>query len=110
MPHKRRVSISNDTGCGADTEIEKSRFQVAKVRGDIDEDEDGDDDILTEDGLNQYQYTWNLKSLGQLTREALPKYDNYRDLMSVHAAPRPTLDELHNATFHEQVSEYQYLS
>lgn len=55
---------------------------------------------------NTYVYdTRYAKSLGQLTREALPKLDNYRDLMSVHNAYRPTLDELHNATLHEKVSK-----
>lgn len=29
------------------------------------------------------------------TQEALPKLDNYRNIMSVQAAQRPTLDELH---------------
>ena len=32
------------------------------------------------------------------TREALPRLDNYRNIMSIQAAYRPTLDELHNAT------------
>ncbi|KAK9753797.1 Amino acid permease N-terminal [Popillia japonica] len=38
------------------------------------------------------------KSFRQLTREALPRLDNYRNIMSLQAANRPTLDELHNAT------------
>jgi solute carrier family 12 sodium/potassium/chloride transporter 2 len=33
-----------------------------------------------------------------LTREALPRLDNYRNIMSLQAANRPTLDELHNST------------
>ena len=33
-----------------------------------------------------------------MTREALPRVDNYRNMMSIQAACRPTLDELHNAT------------
>ncbi|XP_018323226.1 bumetanide-sensitive sodium-(potassium)-chloride cotransporter isoform X2 [Agrilus planipennis] len=33
-----------------------------------------------------------------MTREALPRLDNYRNIMSFQAANRPTLDELHNAT------------
>ncbi|XP_050441187.1 bumetanide-sensitive sodium-(potassium)-chloride cotransporter isoform X2 [Adelges cooleyi] len=36
------------------------------------------------------------RSFRQLTREALPRLDNYRNIMSVHVACRPTLDELHN--------------
>jgi len=112
MPNKGKVSISEGSGethryppAEEDQEmndIEKSRFHVARVGP---APSGGDDEgVLDNEGLNPQQYTWNLKSLGQLTREALPKYDNYRDLMSVHAVPRPTLDDLHNATFHEKVS------
>lgn len=43
------------------------------------------------------------KSFRQLTREALPRLDNYRNIMSVHVACRPTLDELHNYDFAEKV-------
>ncbi|XP_063368078.1 bumetanide-sensitive sodium-(potassium)-chloride cotransporter-like [Cydia amplana] len=38
------------------------------------------------------------KSFRHFTREALPRLDNYRNVLSLHAAPRPTLDELHNAS------------
>lgn len=38
------------------------------------------------------------------TREALPRLDNYRNMMSIQAAYRPTLDELHNATLVGKVS------
>lgn len=38
------------------------------------------------------------------TREALPRLDNYRNMMSIQAAYRPTLDELHNATLTGKVS------
>ena len=42
-------------------------------------------------------------TFGQVTREALPKMDNYKDLLSVHNL-RPTLDELHlNGTIREKV-------
>jgi hypothetical protein len=43
------------------------------------------------------------KSFIHLTREALPRLDNYRNIMSIQAAYRPTLDELHNATLHGKV-------
>lgn len=43
------------------------------------------------------------KSLRHLTREALPRLDNYRNILSIQAGHRPTLDELHNATIHEKV-------
>ncbi|XP_062530592.1 bumetanide-sensitive sodium-(potassium)-chloride cotransporter isoform X2 [Bombyx mori] len=38
------------------------------------------------------------KSFRHFTREALPRLDNYRNVLSIHAAHRPTLDELHNAS------------
>lgn len=34
----------------------------------------------------------------QITREALPRLDNYRNILSIQAGHRPTLDELHNNT------------
>lgn len=42
-----------------------------------------------------------------LTREALPTDANYRNLASIvdgSKRPRPTLDELHNATYYGEVS------
>ncbi|KAJ9588118.1 hypothetical protein L9F63_018509, partial [Diploptera punctata] len=42
------------------------------------------------------------KSFRHFTREALPRLDNYRNIMSIQAAYRPTLDELHNATLHNK--------
>lgn len=41
------------------------------------------------------------------TREALPRLDNYRNMMSIQAAYRPTLDELHNATLMGKVSTHR---
>lgn len=38
------------------------------------------------------------------TREALPRMDNYRNILSIQAAHRPTLDELHNATMTNKVN------
>lgn len=38
------------------------------------------------------------------TREALPRLDNYRDILSVQAVYRPTLDDLHNATMSNKVT------
>ncbi|XP_041980816.1 bumetanide-sensitive sodium-(potassium)-chloride cotransporter [Aricia agestis] len=53
--------------------------------------EDSDDPLTTTD-------TKYGKSFRHFTREALPRLDNYRNVMSLHAVPRPTLDELHNAS------------
>lgn len=46
------------------------------------------------------------KSLRYFTREALPRLDHYRNIMSLHngAATRPTLDELHHPTVQDKVS------
>ncbi len=35
------------------------------------------------------------KSLNKYTQDALPKMDNYRDILDFNAAQRPTIDELH---------------
>jgi len=44
---------------------------------------------------NSYD-TKNLKSLRHYTRDALPRADHYRNILSVHGhLSRPTLDELH---------------
>lgn len=43
------------------------------------------------------------KSLRHMTREALPRLDNYRNIMSIQAAHRPSLDELHNPTLLNKV-------
>lgn len=44
------------------------------------------------------------KSLRNMTREALPRLDNYRNIMSLQAAHRPTLDELHNSSLVNKVN------
>ena len=53
------------------------------------------------DGPDTQYDTKHQRSLRHyLTREALPKESNYRDLGSIHGGQtRPTLDELHDATF-----------
>lgn len=43
------------------------------------------------------------KSLRHLTREALPRLDNYRNILSIQAAHRPTLDELHDPSLLSKV-------
>ncbi|XP_046400819.1 solute carrier family 12 member 3-like isoform X1 [Ischnura elegans] len=94
-----------------DSRNSSGRFQVAKV-GDNEADggdkenngsvPGGDTVLSAQQQYNTYVYdTRYAKSLGQLTREALPRAENYRDLQSVHAH-RPTLDELHEAVFHEK--------
>lgn len=46
---------------------------------------------------NNKQDSGNVKNMRYFTREALPRLDNYRHIMSIQAAYRPTLDDLHNA-------------
>src|SRR5665811_449311 len=103
MPSSGKLSISKASGASDGNELNdpNSRFQVNRV-GTIDP-EDSLAPPDPHDGLspNQYTYVYDTrygKSLGQLTREALPKLDNYRDLLSIHAGQRPTLEELHNQT------------
>lgn len=60
----------------------------------------------------QYQYTLAGSgtvyggNLVQQTREALPRLDNYRDLASIAAGHRPTLDELRENAKLEMVSTH----
>nr|CAI5860667.1 unnamed protein product [Callosobruchus analis] len=88
-------------------------FQVNRVKGDrgdgvaVDlrlDDADGhngatddEDDVHSATDRTRLNSEY-AKSFRHLTREALPRLDNYRNIMSIQAANRPTLDELHNAT------------
>lgn len=56
-----------------------------------------------------FTFSFRVKSIEyplrrHFTREALPRLDNYRDILSVQAVYRPTLDDLHNATMPNKVS------
>ncbi|XP_046634321.1 bumetanide-sensitive sodium-(potassium)-chloride cotransporter-like [Daphnia pulicaria] len=55
---------------------------------------------MNDNSQRTYAATKSLRH--QLTREALPRLDNYRNILSIQAGHRPTLDELHNATIHEK--------
>ncbi|KAG8318064.1 Solute carrier 12 [Homalodisca vitripennis] len=67
-----------------------NRFRVDRV---ADEQASGSGSGSEEDdGPGSYT-----RSFRQFTREALPRLDNYRNIMSIQAAYRPTLEELHNA-------------
>jgi hypothetical protein len=63
--------------------------------------------LLTTHNTNTYttvnESTKYAKSLRHFTREALPRLDNYRNILSIQAGHRPTLEELHNATIHDKV-------
>ncbi|BES94251.1 Amino acid permease [Nesidiocoris tenuis] len=80
----------------------KARFQVNRVdstgdRGEVDAEEM--DRLCTDDDDDEYLASYG-KSFRHFTREALPRMDNYRNIMSIQAAARPTLEELHNETLH----------
>ncbi|XP_075227429.1 sodium chloride cotransporter 69 isoform X2 [Lycorma delicatula] len=87
----------------------RARFQVNLVEGGKDENcEEETDRLCEDDGENDdddddlldHGY---VKSFRHMTREALPRLDNYRNIMSIQAAYRPTLEELHNATVEGKV-------
>lgn len=71
----------------------RTRFQVNLV----------DSETPTRIRLDSMSDENKYKSFRQLTREALPRLDNYRNIMSVQVACRPTLDELHNSDLAEKV-------
>ncbi|XP_032591153.1 bumetanide-sensitive sodium-(potassium)-chloride cotransporter isoform X2 [Drosophila grimshawi] len=72
-----------------------TRFQVDPQN----EESDSSNDSQEERDLLENEYDTKYgKSFRHFTREALPRLDNYRNMMSIQAAYRPTLDELHNAT------------
>ncbi|XP_063708088.1 bumetanide-sensitive sodium-(potassium)-chloride cotransporter isoform X2 [Culicoides brevitarsis] len=60
-------------------------------------DEESDDSDNEEENLIDSDTKYG-RSFRHFTREALPRLDNYRNILSIQAAYRPTLDELHNAT------------
>ncbi|EDX10224.1 GD12726 [Drosophila simulans] len=68
-----------------------TRFQVDPQNEESDESNDSQEERELLD--NEYD-----TKIWHFTREALPRLDNYRNMMSIQAAYRPTLDELHNAT------------
>lgn len=85
----------------------RTRFQVNRVRNESytgshtansEDNHSEDDDLLAVTDRTRLSSECVSKSLRHLTREALPRLDNYRNIMSIQAANRPTLDELHNAT------------
>lgn len=106
---RRKSSISNEESLEIDGLHTSSRFHVAKVK-------DGDNkrsssvlEVPGEHGMDgnipvqertlsygTYYDTKNIKSLRHYTREALPRVDHYRNVLSVHGhLSRPTMDELH---------------
>lgn len=113
------VEMNDDLNAmrAGDDSQHQSRFHVAKVsdgerKENVNNALDMSDEFPVEDGgispvgsaavqrtlgnTNSYYDTKNLKSLRYYTREALPRADHYRNILSVHGhLSRPTLDELH---------------
>lgn len=77
-----------------------------------DSDSEADNDSLRANLYATAGYdTRNLKSFKHYTREALPRVDNYRNILSIHGhVERPTLDELHGVQttvqFDSKVSDH----
>ncbi|XP_030752173.1 bumetanide-sensitive sodium-(potassium)-chloride cotransporter [Sitophilus oryzae] len=94
------------------TNEKRTRFQVNRVRNESynkeknggigsehgQDDQNEEEDLLTSTDRTRLSSEIANKSLRHLTREALPRLDNYRNIMSIQAANRPTLDELYNFT------------
>lgn len=119
VPYRSSTSFSRYPDLSAvmaDPELEilqveerRPRFQVNRVEG-----KNGSKGSLVREGLHQeeleplkaedeeYVASYS-KSFRHFTREALPRMDNYRNIMSIQAAVRPTLEELHNETEHVKV-------
>ncbi|XP_065077577.1 solute carrier family 12 member 1 isoform X1 [Ochlerotatus camptorhynchus] len=66
-----------------------TRFKMENGDG-SDSNEDEEDNLIDD---NKYA-----RSFRHFTREALPRADNYRNILSFQANNRPTLDELHHAS------------
>ncbi|XP_060523843.1 bumetanide-sensitive sodium-(potassium)-chloride cotransporter [Cylas formicarius] len=93
----------------------RTRFQVNRVRTestndhygrstDPDQENDSEDDDIATSDTTRLNVDYHSKSLRRLTREALPRIDNYRNVTSIQATNRPTLEELHSATLGKEVA------
>nr|CAD7568325.1 unnamed protein product [Timema californicum] len=104
-------------GVELDSLDKRTRFQVNRVDAATSKDceegsplRDGEDDEgrgsrrESVDDTSGYD-TRYAKSFRHFTREALPRADNYRNIMSIQAAYRPTLDELHNETIQAKTNK-----
>ncbi|KOX69963.1 Bumetanide-sensitive sodium-(potassium)-chloride cotransporter [Melipona quadrifasciata] len=85
MAHERGTIGDTDSETVELNPLRRTRFHVNRV-----------DSLEGRASLLGEQET--RKSLRHMTREALPRLDNYRNIMSIQAAHRPSLDELHNPT------------
>lgn len=91
MAHENGINGDTDSESVELNPLRRTRFHVNRV-----------DSLEGRASLLGEQET--KKSLRHMTREALPRLDNYRNIMSIQAAHRPSLDELHNPTLLNKVS------
>ena len=84
--------------------MQATRFQVSGRNNSSDEEQDDEAQDLLDGQMESNQDTKMYRSFRHFTREALPRLDNYRHILSIQAQNRPTLDELHNATLSQKVS------
>lgn len=124
-----KLNLDLNTGDYGEVELrlddKRTRFQVKRVRStsqsqgnesksnakdtsvvnlSTDDEQTDDDDFVSLTGRNRINSEY-AKSFRQLTREALPRLDNYRNIMSIQAVNRPTLDELHNSTLPNKLNQ-----
>lgn len=85
MAHENGINGDTDSETVELNPLRRTRFHVNRV-----------DSLEGRASLLGEQET--KKSLRHMTREALPRLDNYRNILSIQAAHRPSLDELHNPT------------
>ena len=78
------------------TKVKPTRFRVMRTN---ENDESKPNEEETE------KDTIYSRSLKYFTREALPRLDNYRNFMSIQAAYRPTLEDLHDPVSLSKVCE-----
>ncbi|KAK6644092.1 hypothetical protein RUM43_000358 [Polyplax serrata] len=108
--HVAKVNNANENGSGPDTRITIPNIEIDKCEG---PNENGDKNSSTPSPNigrlsenNTYVYDPKLaKNLYEITREALPRLEHYKDSNSVHHAQRPSLDALHNDDFYEKVQK-----
>lgn len=79
----------------------KSRFRVQMVNT-------NETDTNNVEEESEKQETICGRNNKYFTREALPRLDNYRHIMSIQAAYRPTLEDLHNPVTATKVSPLSY--
>lgn len=84
------------------SKVKCTRFYVEMV------DQNSEDQTMLCDDESEKENNY-ARSSKYFTREALPRLDNYRHIMSIQAAYRPTLEDLHNPVSVSKVIFIRYL-